>query len=109
MAPKDKYSILIPTYNERANLPLLTWLLNRTFTEQNLDWELIIVDDSSPDNTAAVAEQLVKVYAPHVLLKSRAGKLGLGTAYVHGMQFATGNFVIIMDATFPTTPNSYRR
>jgi dolichol-phosphate mannosyltransferase len=69
-----------------------------------LDWELIIVDDGSPDGTQVVAKQLEKVYAPHVHLHARAGKLGLGTAYVHGMQFATGNFVIIMDADFSHHP-----
>jgi len=106
MAPttKDKYSVILPTYNERRNLPIITWLLNRTFTEQNLDWELIIVDDGSPDGTQIVANQLAKAYSPHVLLKARAGKLGLGTAYVHGLQFVTGNYVIIMDADFSHHP-----
>jgi dolichol-phosphate mannosyltransferase len=47
---------------------------------------------------------LAKAYSPHVLLKARAGKLGLGTAYVHGLQFCTGNFVIIMDADFSHHP-----
>jgi dolichol-phosphate mannosyltransferase len=70
----------------------------------NLEWEIIIVDDGSPDGTQDVANQLVKVYSPHVVLKPRAGKLGLGTAYVHGLQFVTGNFVIIMDADFSHHP-----
>jgi len=102
---KDKYSILLPTYNERRNLPIITWLLEKTFTEHNLDWELIIVDDGSPDGTQEVAKQLQNVYSPkRILLKPRAGKLGLGTAYVHGLQFATGNYVIIMDADFSHHP-----
>ncbi|KAG4419609.1 dolichol-P-mannose synthesis [Cadophora malorum] len=111
MAPisKDKYSVILPTYNERRNLPIITWLLNRTFTEQNLDWELIIVDDGSPDGTQIVANQLAKAYSPHVLLKARAGKLGLGTAYVHGLQFVTGNYVIIMDADFSHHPKFISR
>ncbi|KAH6718794.1 glycosyltransferase family 2 protein [Leptodontidium sp. 2 PMI_412] len=106
MAPitKDKYSVILPTYNERRNLPIITYLLNQTFSEQNLDWELIIVDDGSPDGTQVVANQLAKAYSPHVLLKARAGKLGLGTAYVHGLKFVTGNYVIIMDADFSHHP-----
>lgn len=69
-----------------------------------LDWELIIVDDGSPDGTQEVALQLVKTYAPHVILQPRTGKLGLGTAYVHGLKFAKGNFIIIMDADFSHHP-----
>lgn len=99
-----KYSVILPTYNERHNLPIIIWLLNKTFTENALDWEIIIVDDGSPDGTQVIANQLVKAYAPHVVLKTRSGKLGLGTAYVHGLQFVRGNFVIIMDADFSHHP-----
>ena len=71
----------------------------------DLDWELIIVDDASPDGTLEVAMQLQKLYTPsRIILKPRAGKLGLGTAYVHGLKFATGTFVIIMDADFSHHP-----
>ncbi|KAI1004015.1 Dolichol-phosphate mannosyltransferase subunit 1 [Podosphaera aphanis] len=101
---QDKYSVILPTYNERHNLPVITWLLNRTFTEQNLAWELIIVDDGSPDGTQDIAIQLARVYNPHVHLQARPGKLGLGTAYVHGLRFASGNYVIIMDADFSHHP-----
>jgi len=101
----NKYTVILPTYNERRNLPIIVWLLARTFTEQKLAWEVIIVDDASPDGTQEVAHQLAKVYGEDkVVLKPRAGKLGLGTAYVHGLQFATGNFVIIMDADFSHHP-----
>ena len=65
-----------------------------------IDWELIIVDDGSPDGTQDVAKQLIKAYSPHVILQTRTGKLGLGTAYVHGLQFAKGNYIIIMDGPF---------
>ncbi|CAD6592239.1 MAG: hypothetical protein ASARMPREDX12_005903 [Alectoria sarmentosa] len=82
----------------------VTWLLNRTFTENKLDWEIIIVDDGSPDGTLQVAQQLQKLYGSRIVLKPRSGKLGLGTAYVHGLKYATGSFVIIMDADFSHHP-----
>ena len=108
MADKTKYSVLLPTYNERRNLPIIVWLLAQTFDEHKLDWEVIIVDDGSPDGTQTVAQQLIKAYntkyAERVVLKTRTGKLGLGTAYVHGLQFAKGNYVIIMDADFSHHP-----
>lgn len=66
---------------------------------------MIIVDDGSPDGTLDVAKQLQNAWgAGHIVLKPRTGKLGLGTAYVYGLQFATGNFVIIMDADFSHHP-----
>ncbi|KAG2184739.1 hypothetical protein INT43_000652 [Umbelopsis isabellina] len=101
----DKYSVLLPTYNERENLPVITWLLARTFQQDNIDWEIVIIDDASPDGTQEVAKELQKVYGEdRIQLRPRAGKLGLGTAYVHGIQFATGNYTIIMDADFSHHP-----
>jgi len=104
MAAKNKYSVILPTYNERKNLPIIVFLLNDSFTKNGLEYEIIIVDDASPDNTAEVAKQLQKVFTGRIILKQRTGKLGLGTAYIHGLQFATGNFVIIMDADFSHHP-----
>ncbi|CAM0142522.1 unnamed protein product [Umbelopsis sp. WA50703] len=101
----DKYSVLLPTYNERENLPVIIWLLARTFQQNNIDWEIVIVDDASPDGTQEVAKELQKIYGENrIQLRPRAGKLGLGTAYVHGIQYATGNYTIIMDADFSHHP-----
>lgn len=130
----DKYSVILPTYNERSNLPIITWLLARMFEEKyathppfspsppplptnqlnppspphsELDWEIIIVDDASPDNTQQIAEQLIRTFPPsRIKLHPRPGKLGLGTAYAHGLRFATGTFVIIMDADFSHHPSA---
>ncbi|MCJ1231256.1 dolichol-P-mannose synthesis [Toensbergia leucococca] len=105
MAPKDKYTVLLPTYNERRNISIIVWLLHKTFTENNLDWEIIIIDDASPDGTQTIVRQLQHAYDPkHIILQPRAGKLGLGTAYVHGLQYATGTHIIIMDADFSHHP-----
>ncbi|RCK55756.1 Dolichol-phosphate mannosyltransferase subunit 1 [Candida viswanathii] len=103
----NKYSVILPTYNEKRNLPILIYLLNKTFTANKLDWEVIIVDDNSPDGTQEVAKKLIDIFgAEHIQLRPRAGKLGLGTAYVYGLQFVTGNFVIIMDADFSHHPEA---
>ncbi|NWH63033.1 DPM1 mannosyltransferase, partial [Geococcyx californianus] len=94
-----KVSVLLPTYNERENLPLVVWLLVRTFQESGNNFEIIIIDDGSPDGTQEIAEQLEKMYgSDKILLRPRPRKLGLGTAYIHGMKHATGNFIVIMDA-----------
>lgn len=101
----DKYSIILPTYNERENLPLITWLIIKYLSEFKIDFEIIIVDDGSPDGTLAVAKQLQNIYGSEkIVLKPRKEKLGLGTAYVHGMKNATGNYIIIMDADLSHHP-----
>lgn len=62
-------------------------------------FEVIIIDDGSPDGTLEVAQDLQKIYGEDkILLRPRKAKLGLGTAYIHGIQHATGDFIIIMDA-----------
>nr|XP_060628089.1 dolichol-phosphate mannosyltransferase subunit 1 [Anolis sagrei ordinatus] len=104
-ASREKYSVLLPTYNERQNLPLIVWLLVRSFEQSGNEFEIIIIDDGSPDGTQEVAEQLIKIYgSDKILLRPRAKKLGLGTAYIHGMKHATGNFIIIMDADLSHHP-----
>jgi dolichol-phosphate mannosyltransferase len=83
----------------------VTTVFNAERPFRKLDWEVIVVDDASPDGTLERAKQLQASFGKdHIILKPRAGKLGLGTAYVHGVQFVTGNFVIIMDADFSHHP-----
>uniref|UniRef100_A0AAZ3RRE0 Dolichol-phosphate mannosyltransferase subunit 1 n=1 Tax=Oncorhynchus tshawytscha TaxID=74940 RepID=A0AAZ3RRE0_ONCTS len=101
----DKYSVLLPTYNERENLPLIVWLLVKYFGESGYNYEIIVIDDGSPDGTLEVAEQLQRIYGEDkILLRPRAKKLGLGTAYIHGIKHATGNYVFIMDADLSHHP-----
>ncbi|XP_020911013.1 dolichol-phosphate mannosyltransferase subunit 1 [Exaiptasia diaphana] len=105
MAARNKYSILLPTYNERENLPLIVWLIVKAFEESEHDYEIIIIDDGSPDGTLEAAKQLETIYgSDKIVLRPRPRKLGLGTAYVHGMKHSTGNFIIIMDADLSHHP-----
>ncbi|XP_058818900.1 dolichol-phosphate mannosyltransferase subunit 1 [Topomyia yanbarensis] len=101
----NKYSILLPTYNEKDNLPIIIWLIVKYMKEANIDYEVIIIDDGSPDGTLDVAKQLQKIYGEdRILLRPRPSKLGLGTAYIHGIEHANGNFIIIMDADLSHHP-----
>nr|XP_018902621.1 PREDICTED: dolichol-phosphate mannosyltransferase subunit 1 [Bemisia tabaci] len=105
MSTQDKYSILLPTYNECENLPIIIWLIVQTMEKSGFDYEVIVIDDGSPDGTQDAAKQLQKIYgADKIVLKPREKKLGLGTAYIHGMKHASGNFIIIMDADLSHHP-----
>lgn len=63
------------------------------------NYEIIVIDDGSPDGTLEVGKQLQNIYGSEkIVLRPREKKLGLGTAYIHGIRHATGNFIVIMDA-----------
>lgn len=116
MSSQNKYSILLPTYNEVDNLPIIIWLLVKhlnsrfvnikvnvhtflTIDFSGYSYEIIVIDDGSPDGTLEAAKQLQTIYgSDKIVLRPREKKLGLGTAYIHGIKHATGNFIIIMDA-----------
>ncbi|NWZ19852.1 DPM1 mannosyltransferase, partial [Asarcornis scutulata] len=106
-----KVSVLLPTYEERHNLPLVVWLLVRTFQDSGIDFEIIIIDDGSPDGTQEVAEQLEKIYGSDkiiayvkILREITSVLFSSGTAYIHGMKYATGEFIVIMDADLSHHP-----
>eukprot|EP00271_Cylindrocystis_brebissonii_P014624 TRINITY_DN3603_c0_g1_i1.p1 TRINITY_DN3603_c0_g1~~TRINITY_DN3603_c0_g1_i1.p1 ORF type:complete len:239 (-),score=30.40 TRINITY_DN3603_c0_g1_i1:761-1477(-) len=100
-----KYSVLLPTYNERENISVVVHLLVSVFKRANLQFEVVVIDDNSPDGTQKVVKELQHHYGEDViLLRPRPGKLGLGTAYVHGLQHASGDFVLIMDADLSHHP-----
>lgn len=99
------YSVLLPTYNERENLPIIFYLLDKTFNEHKLDYQVVIVEDNSPDGTLQVAEALQKSYPQgRIKIIKRKGKLGLGSAYLDGLKHADGQRIIIMDADLSHHP-----
>ncbi|KAI9577994.1 dolichol-phosphate mannosyltransferase subunit 1 [Glossina fuscipes] len=101
----EKYCILLPTYNEKDNLPILIWLIMKYMNQSGYEFEVVIIDDNSPDGTLEVAKELQNIYGEKkIILKPRSGKLGLGTAYIYGLKYATGNFVILMDADLSHHP-----
>jgi dolichol-phosphate mannosyltransferase len=99
-----KALIIIPTYDERENL---VELLGRIFA-QNLPTEVLIVDDNSPDGTGILAGEIAAA-DPRVHVMHRAGKMGLGSAYVAGFRWALDrdyDAVFEMDADFSHNPDS---
>ncbi|XP_015521300.1 dolichol-phosphate mannosyltransferase subunit 1 [Neodiprion virginianus] len=105
LTKNDKYSILLPTYNERDNLPIIIWLIVKYMEKSQCAYEVIVIDDGSPDGTLEVAKELQKIYGEDkILLRPREKKLGLGTAYIHGIKHASGNFIVIMDADLSHHP-----
>ena len=97
-----KVSIVVPTYNERENIPLLCDSI-RNVLDGSWDYEVIIVDDNSPDGTSKTVRRLAEEDSRLRLLE-RPGKLGLGSAVFDGFQLASGNYWVMMDADLSHRP-----
>jgi dolichol-phosphate mannosyltransferase len=100
--------VVIPTYNEKENIAAI---LEAIFGLQQ-DFHVVVIDDSSPDGTADIVRQLQSVYPNSLFLEERHGKLGLGTAYIHGFKWALEkgyNFIFEIDADFSHNPNDLPR
>ncbi|WNW01010.1 polyprenol monophosphomannose synthase [Tenacibaculum sp. HL-MS23] len=101
---KSDALVIIPTYNEKENIAAI---IQATF-KQEKEFDILVVDDNSPDGTAAIVEQLQKEYPNRLYIEKRTGKNGLGTAYIHGFKWAINKgyeFIIEMDADFSHNPN----
>ncbi len=97
-----KSIVIVPTYNEKENIAEIV----PAIFKQEKDVSILVVDDNSPDGTAQVVRDMQKIY-PHLHLLSRAGKEGLGRAYIAGFQWALENnfeFIVEMDADFSHRP-----
>jgi dolichol-phosphate mannosyltransferase len=95
--------VIIPTYNEKENVEKII----RKVIELNSDFEILIIDDGSPDGTAAIVQRLKQEFPGLLHLEQRVGKLGLGTAYIHGFKWALSrnySYIFEMDADFSHNP-----
>ncbi|MEP6262158.1 MAG: polyprenol monophosphomannose synthase [Gillisia sp.] len=100
--------IIIPTFNEIENIERL---IRNVFSLQR-KFHILVVDDNSPDQTAAKVKKLQSEFFGALFLEERTGKLGLGSAYIHGFKWALAHeyeFVFEMDADFSHNPNDLIR
>ena len=100
--------IIIPTYNEKENIEKI---ILKVFS-LDIDFEILIVDDGSPDGTADIVKKIQKTYSKNLHIVERTGKLGLGTAYIYGFKWALKNnydYIFEMDADFSHDPNDLIR
>jgi dolichol-phosphate mannosyltransferase len=98
-----KIAVVIPTYNEKENLPKITAQLMAL----PLELHLLVIEDNSPDGTGEVADNLTKQYPGRVSVMHRTGKLGLGTAYISGFKqllLTDADAIAQMDADFSHPP-----
>lgn len=93
-------SIVIPTYNERENIQKLIPLVADNLSEYN--YEIIVVDDSSPDGTGAVVKELSKSYCVKII--ERSGKMGLSSAVIEGFKASKGKYIGVIDADLQHPP-----
>jgi dolichol-phosphate mannosyltransferase len=100
--------VIIPTYNENENVArLIPFVFNLPE-----EFDILIIDDNSPDGTAKTVKELQKAYPQKLHLLERAGKLGLGTAYIAGFKWALENsykYIFEMDADFSHNPEDLVR
>jgi len=100
--------VIIPTYNEIENISKML----DTVMNLNENYDVLIVDDGSPDGTAQVVREKMDAFVGRIHLEERTGKLGLGTAYIHGFKWALKRdyeYIFEMDCDFSHDPNDLVR
>ena len=100
----SKSVVIIPTYNEKENIEKIVSYVFSLETK----FHILIIEDNSPDGTADIVKRLMLKYKDNLFIEERKGKLGLGTAYIHGFKWALKrdyDFVFEMDADFSHNPD----
>ncbi|MBR6346076.1 MAG: polyprenol monophosphomannose synthase [Bacteroidales bacterium] len=104
----DSKLVIIPTYNEIENIEAI---LRKVFSLEG-NYHVLVIDDASPDGTAAAVKKLQEEFPKRLFLEERSGKQGLGTAYLLGFKWALGrgyDYVFEMDADFSHNPDDLPR
>ena len=100
--------VIIPTYNEKENIEAI---IRAVFNQGKL-FDILVVDDNSPDGTSAIIISLIPEFENRLFLEKRMSKNGIGTAYIHGFKWAIArkyDYIIEMDADFSHNPKDLVR
>ncbi|MCP4553415.1 MAG: polyprenol monophosphomannose synthase [Bacteroidetes bacterium] len=100
--------VIIPTYNEKENIEKI---IRKVFSLEK-DFHILVIEDNSPDGTAAIVKSLMKEFPEQLFIEERKGKLGLGTAYILGFKWGLKkgyDFLFEMDADFSHNPDDLIR
>lgn len=103
-----KKLVIIPTFNEKENIEKI---IDAVFLLQQ-HYHILVIDDGSPDGTAAIVKSISTKYPGQLFIEERTGKLGLGTAYIHGFRWALQKgyqYIFEMDADFSHNPADLER
>ena len=104
----DRKIVIIPTYNEKENIEKIV----RAVFSLDGDYHILVIEDGSPDGTAAIVRRLQEEFPERLFMIERKGKLGLGTAYITGFKWSVENgydYIFEMDADFSHNPNDLPR
>lgn len=100
--------VIIPTYNEKENIASII----AAVFDLSSDYHILVIDDGSPDGTASIVKDLMQQHPQQLFLEERKGKLGLGTAYIHGFKWGIERgyqYIFEMDADFSHNPKDLDR
>ncbi len=105
---EDKKIVIIPTYNEKENIENI---IRKVFSLEG-GYDILVIDDGSPDGTAVIVKRLQKEFPERLFLIERSGKQGLGTAYITGFKWSLEHnydYTFEMDADFSHSPDDLPR
>lgn len=97
-------SIVLPTFNERGNIVDLIDAIEEQVARLETDWQIVVVDDNSPDGTAALVRERARKPGSHIDVYVRTDEQGLASAIKYGIQRACGDVMVVMDTDFNHDP-----